>query len=81
MQIPTTKDEAIAALVELDVNKWGEAEREASRRKHSRLTFGLALNRLAHRAEYDFGDAAPELVKAAKKALTDDDRSELRKGG
>jgi hypothetical protein len=82
--IPSTYDEAIAALVELDVARWGELERIASEKLHRqnfRGSYGLALNSLAHRSEYDYGDSAPELAKAAEKALTSDDRAELRKGG
>lgn len=81
--VPPTREAAIDALVNMDVAKWGENEREASRRLHNGNlpTYGLALNSLAHRAEYDYGDLVPELVAAAKKVLTPDDWSELRKGG
>lgn len=83
MIVPATWAEAIDQLVELDVKKWGEGERTASREMHLRNhpTYGLALNSLAHRPEYDFGSAAAELVAAAKKALTSDDRDRLRDGG
>jgi hypothetical protein len=78
--IPSTREEAISALVESDVAKWGESEREASRRTHSSRTYGLALNELANRAELsDTPD--PALRAAARKALTSDDRSALRSGG
>jgi hypothetical protein len=43
-----TREEAIAKLVDLDVAKWGEAERAASQRMRSRLSHGRALNTLAH---------------------------------
>lgn len=82
-KIPATREEAIAAIVEMDVAKWGEAEREPSRQLNSanHPTYGLALNSLAHRPEHDFGVTAPELVAAAKAALTDDDWAVLRRGG
>lgn len=67
-------------LVEQDVAKWGESEREASRRMHSTRTYGLALNTLRVRAR-DTGTPDPELEAAANKALTRVDRAELRKGG
>ena len=77
---PQTRDEAIEALVALDVAKWGEQERDASRAMHrgNLRTYGLALNALAHRPEYDYGDSAPALVAAAKAAMTGDDWSALR---
>lgn len=83
-QIPATHDDAIAALVALDCARWGEHEREASERlyrRHTRGSYGLALNSLARRPEYDFGDAVPSLVAAAKAAMTDDDHEYLRKLG
>jgi hypothetical protein len=79
--IPATREEAIEAIATLDAAKWGEHERQASRVLNARKSYGLLLNSLAHRPEYDFGDAVPELVAAAKLALTSDDREELRKGG
>lgn len=78
--IPSTREEAINALVESDVAKWGESEREASTRAHANRSYGLALNELANRAELsDTPD--PALRAAARKALTSDDRSALRSGG
>lgn len=76
-----TRDEAVAKLVEQDVAKWGEGEREASVRQHSYRTLGLALNELANRADlwFDAPDAA--LRKAAKAALTPADKAWLRQGG
>lgn len=81
INIPATREEALSALADLDAAKWGESEREASRKLNGGKSFGLLLNSLAHRPEYDFGDAVPHLVAAAKAALTEDDRAELRKGG
>ncbi len=79
-QIPRNLEEAVALLVEQDVAKWGESEREASRRLHSRRTYGLALNTLAARAELA-DQPNPELRAAADAALTDDDWRVLRQGG
>ncbi len=81
--IPSDYEAAIAAIVELDVQKWGEAERDASTRmrRAGAPTYGLALNTLAHRPEYDYGDAWPECVAAARQAMTASDRSKLRSGG
>lgn len=81
MTIPATREEAIEALVESDVSKWGEAERAASKRLHSGRTYGLALNELANRAELSGSGPAKELRAAAKKALTSADKAQLRKGG
>ena len=79
-QIPATREAAISALVESDVAKWGESERDASMRAHANRSYGLALNELANRAELsDTPD--PALRKAARKALSSDDRSTLRSGG
>lgn len=81
--IPETREAAIAALVELDVAKWGESERQASRQLHEQNcpSYGVALNALAHRPEYHFGDDVPELVAAASAALAGDDIAVLRQGG
>lgn len=79
--VPATREEAIEALAALDAAKWGEAEREPSRQRSRGRSFGLLLNSLARRPEFDYGDAVPHLVAAAKKALTAADRRELRKGG
>lgn len=73
--IPTTREEAIRALVELDVSKWGEGERAASERANASLSYGRALNTLGNR----LGDDA--IRAAAKASMTKQDRSELRKGG
>jgi hypothetical protein len=81
IKVPTTREEALEALADLDAAKWGEDQRQASRKLNASKSYGLLLNSLAHRPEYDFGAAVPALVAAAKKALTADDRAELRKGG
>lgn len=78
--IPQTRESAIAALVEQDVTRWGEAEREASQRQHGTRSYGRALNALANRAE--LADAPdPALRAAADAALTAADWRELRSGG
>ncbi|OFV81959.1 MAG: hypothetical protein A2Y78_00035 [Acidobacteria bacterium RBG_13_68_16] len=82
MTIPTTREEVIAALVALDVAKWGAAEAEAARAQYRDRSIGLLLNSLVHRPEYDFGADAPAALKAAaKRALTPADRAALRRGG
>lgn len=73
-----TKDEAIARLVELDVAKWGESEREASRRIHAKLSHGLAVNAVAH---YDVSNIDKALAAEARRLFTADDKRALRKGG
>lgn len=79
--IPATREDAVEAIAALDAAKWGESERQHSRNLHRNKSYGLLLNTLAHRPEYDFGNAVPHLVEAAQKALTDDDRYMLNKGG
>lgn len=79
--IPATKEEALEAIAALDAARWGEHEREPSRRANATKSYGLLLNTLAHRPEYDFGDAVPHLVAAAKAALTSSDHNWLRTGG
>lgn len=75
-----TLDAAISALVERDVAKWGEAEREASRRLNRRNypTLGLALNRLAY---YDPDVVDSRLAAQAILAMTHEDVRVLRRGG
>jgi hypothetical protein len=81
-RVPSTREEALEALAEMDAAKWGESERAASRKLNGAKSYGLLLNSLAHRAEYDYGDSAPSALKAAaKSALTPADRAALRKGG
>jgi hypothetical protein len=75
---PQTLEAAISILVDQDVAKWGEAEREASRAHHANRTYGLALNELANRAFMADSPGAADLAKAAKKALTRSDRAVLR---
>lgn len=81
VKIPSNREEALDAIAALDAAKWGEQEREASKKLNGRKSYGLLLNSLAMRPEYDFGNAVPHLVAAAKKALTSDDKYELRQGG
>jgi len=78
--MPMTREQAINALVNQDVAKWGEGERAASERLHGKRTLGLALNELANRAELADEDAS-ELRAEARKALTDADWKWLRSGG
>jgi len=78
--IPTTREEAIQALVAQDVARWGEAEREASAMQHSRRSLGIALTELANRAELA-GAPNAALRAAADAALTSSDWRWLRQGG
>ncbi len=78
--IPTTKAEAIAALVEADVAKWGESQRNAAIQLHSKTTFGLALNSLGARAELA-GQPCKALYAAAKTVMTPSDWRVIRSGG
>jgi hypothetical protein len=87
--LPTERGPAVAALVEADVARWGEQEREASRRSHASRSVGLALNELANRADLSGWEAAP--IRGADKAkalrtlarmrMTGDDLRDLRQGG
>jgi hypothetical protein len=75
-----TREEAIARLVQQDVDRWGESERPASERAHAFRTRGLAVNELANRADLAGDPGAAALRRQAKAALTDDDRDWLRNG-
>lgn len=86
------RDAAIALLVECDCAKWGESERDASKRMHADRSLGLALNELANRVLFfdppadrytsEEGEARyAELTKIVKKSLTAADRRALRTGG
>jgi hypothetical protein len=79
--IPNDVTAARSALVDQDCARWGDSEREASIRAHSRLTYGLALNSLAARAELDRDPESKALRAAANAALTQDDWRVLRSGG
>lgn len=76
-----TRDEAITALVERDVARWGEAERKASRQRRDQLSHGLALNALAH-YDVDAIDGAIDeaLAAEAQRVMTAADRKILREG-
>ncbi len=74
----TTREQAIDALVERDVARWGESERAASRDLRSVLTHGLALHSLAY-GDLDHIDMA--LAAAAKRVMTPADRRVLRSAG
>lgn len=77
-----TREQAIAELVEQDVQKWGEAERQGSYDMHKGKTLGLALAALYSRAELA-GDTAraKELDALSDAALTKADRRALKQGG
>ena len=73
-----TREQAIERLVELDVARWGEAERQGCERIRGKLSHGLALNALAH---YDIDNIDRTLASEAKSVMTKADRAILRKGG
>ena len=73
-----TREQALAKRVDLDVAKWGEGEREASRRLHGRRSHGLLVNSIA---VADVNQIDDELMRLAAAVMTADDRAELRKGG
>lgn len=77
-----TAAQALDALVELDVAKWGEQEREASRKMHAGKSRGLLINSIVHHQSNDYGDAFDATTKKiAKMQQTSEDKAELRKGG
>lgn len=77
-----TREQALTALVDLDVAKWGEQEREPSRRLHGDKSRGLLINAIVHHQSNGYGDAFDAATKKlAKEQLTSDDRYALRKGG
>ena len=77
-----TRDEALDVLASLDAAKWGEQEREESKRLNARKSRGLLINAIVHHQMHDYGDAIDTTAKKiAKKQLTADDKAELRKGG
>lgn len=74
--------QALDALVELDVAKWGEQERDASRRLHASKSRGLLINSIVHHQSNGYGDAFDDAAKKIAAAqLTADDLAALRKGG
>ena len=73
-----TRTEAIERLVALDVERWGEGEREAATRLRSALSHGRALNSLAH---YDPDRVDHGLAALARQWMVDDDYRDLRRGG
>ncbi len=78
----TSRDAAVDARVTLDVFKWGKAERDHSRAAASQRSHGLVVNSIVHDPIADYGDAVPEPLKQAAKALlTPEDRAVLRRGG
>lgn len=72
-----TREQAIAALVERDVAKWGETERAVSRELRGRLTHGRALNSLAH---YDVDHIDHDMAAQAQTVMTAADHRALRQG-
>lgn len=75
-----TYEEAIARLVDRDVEQWGEHERVAAERvrRTNCPTLGRALNALAH---YYPGYTNEALAAEARQHLTPEDWVALRQGG
>lgn len=73
-----TNEEALNMLVELEVARWGESEREPARRHHAGLSHALRLNRIAN---WDIDQIDHDLAAAAKRLMTKEDRRILRQGG
>jgi hypothetical protein len=77
-----SRAEAIAALVERDVRRWGEGERAASVRRWESSTHGGALNSLGSALVIDGDEETGErLMREAEPLLTDADHDRLRSGG
>lgn len=76
----STREEAIAILVEADVSRWGESERGASLRSHrsNYPTLGSALNAIAARAQLDDVESWPAWRRLADQHMTSKDRAKLR---
>lgn len=77
-----TRDEALSVLVDLDARRWGESERDASRRLHAGKSRGLLINSIVHHQANDYGDAFDAAAKKlASKQLTAEDSAILQTGG
>ena len=77
-----TREQALDALVALEVARWGERERASSRQMLVNKSRGLLINSIVHHQSHGYGDAFDDATKKiAKNQLTDSDRAELRKGG
>ncbi|MFA7295651.1 MAG: hypothetical protein WC211_00525 [Dehalococcoidia bacterium] len=78
VDVMASREAALEVRVALDVAKWGEAERAASRELHARTSHALLVNAIAV-ADLDAIDGA--LVAAAAKIMTSADKRVLRTGG
>jgi hypothetical protein len=77
-----TREQAIAALVERDVAKWGDSERAASERRWSDSSHGAALNSLGSALLLDGEKETGErLMLEAKLLLTAADHRRFAQGG
>ena len=74
-----THEEAVLALVEQDVKRWGESERARATSSYKKLSLGLLLLELASRAQSDGQTRrAADLRAAADRALTSRDLEVVR---
>jgi hypothetical protein len=78
--IPRNRKEALKEYARLVAQRWGQDQGEYVM-QNERSSFGLLMNAIAHHELNGFGDLRPDLVKAAKAALTPQDREILRRGG
>jgi len=84
-----TREQAIQILVDAECSRWGEAERDAAMRMHSKRSIALAINEVANRIELEAWEKhmpwprldSKALRAEAKKLMTEDDRLFLRRGG
>ena len=77
-----THEEALDALADLEVARWGEQEREASKQLNRGKSRGLLINSIVHHPMNGYGDAIDAAAKkVAKQQLTSDDKAWLRQGG
>jgi len=73
-----TRAEALDYLVGLDVERWGDGEREASWRMHCRTSHALLLNSIAYR---DPEAPDTDLAAEARALMTAADLRVLGEGG
>ncbi len=77
----STHAQALDAIVELDVQKWGEEEREASRVMRAKQSHALLIVAVATHAAEETGKVDRVLLNAARAVATSADVAALRVGG
>ncbi len=76
-----THAQALDAIVELDVQKWGEEERASSRKTRGTLSHVLIVGAIATHAVEETGKVDRALLDAARAIATPADHAALRVGG